>query len=605
MTEEILRMYRLLDDHPESDSVKLFESECSTDLQLQQNWYDFLVEQHLSGNITDQWKNYILWIPQLHEQIEFQEQVQLGIKKIQERNTKGEIRRILPKRHIDGVNRSGRTPRFIFIVVSAAAVALICIVVFMNQFYKTRAAEAVQYAGVPVVMIEPLESEGVTEDMLVHGIPQRIPTKLSAATGIYPVTYYAVDRATIRARVGETPQGIVNATHTMHNKVRRQGEGFLVESSLVDVAKNQELWKELFPVENNPKAFDDLHDELSLRVAHVLNVAINASARARLTMEVSNNIDAMNLFLEGERKWAERTEASLEESIRLFQEALDIDSTSTIIRGYLALAYETYAENGYGEDEDWKRAISEAEKTLRMDQHNPEALVVLGYYAYSEEKDYRNAGVLFAQALKVQPGDAKIHQAIAELYLRTGEIAIGREHILTARAIEPEHRVMRWVETKYLTAYGRLEDAKTATDDLRHMYPGYPNIRNFNWQYHLTRGEYDKAVAAISKDSDPIYWRGLVYLAKQDFNSLYALYPDGPVRKSFVLLEHIQKDEWEEAYVLLHDLLKNKEFDLLPIFQSSDFAMFNKMKKNTEVQRILLEYGIKTHMIPKYVEPEI
>jgi tetratricopeptide (TPR) repeat protein len=247
---------------------------------------------------------------------------------------------------------------------------------------------------------------------------------------------------------------------------------------------------------------------------------------------------------------------------------------------------------------------------LQLDATNPEALIVLGDYQESVKKNYDQAEAYFSRALEQQPGDAKIHQAIAELHLRTGKIETGLHHIQVARKIEPWHRVVRWVETKYLTAMGRLEDALMAAEDLILMHPDFPYIRNFHWQYHLSKGEHDLAISSIpssSPESSINYMRALTYLDRMDFTSLELLYPQLPegMHASVDLLTFIQKEEWESAYAELRRQLSEDRFNLIALFQSSDFEMFNKMKSDTEIQRIFAEYGITVHQIPEYLEPEM
>ena len=220
MTEDIItRMYGLLDHHPESNAVTLFERECARDPQLRQTWYDFLVEQSLAENITDAWKKYILHIPELKEQFAFQQYVQSGIRTLRDTNMREEIRRVLPKRYIEGINTSGRGPRFIVFATSIAAVVLLCIGVLVSRIWIRGSVDNGE-GVVPILMVEAFASEGVTEEMLVHGIPQRIPAKLSATGGIYPITSFAVDHATHRAKTGEQPQALLNATHAMRGIMR-------------------------------------------------------------------------------------------------------------------------------------------------------------------------------------------------------------------------------------------------------------------------------------------------------------------------------------------------------------------------------------------------
>jgi tetratricopeptide (TPR) repeat protein len=386
------------------------------------------------------------------------------------------------------------------------------------------------------------------------------------------------------------------------------GEELHLETSLVDIKTKDVLWKELFRTAHDPKALDDLEDQVTLRVVNVLNANVSPESRSHMMQEVSTNPLAVQLFLAGEREWAERSEASLRNSIRLLSDALTIDTASTIIRGYLALAYSTLVENGYGDSTSWPSAVMHANESLLRNPSNPESLVVLGTYAASIEKDYPKAAVFFDKALTIQPGDAKIHQAIAELHLRTGDIPVGKEHILIARTIEPEHRVVRWIETMYLTASGMLEMAREAADDLMKMYPDYPNIKIFNWQYHLSRKEYQRALNAIPAERSEeakTYFQSFVFLEQKNYVAFHALYRDRKPYDSLILLEHVQKDEWSQAYALLERLFETDDLHLLAWFQIADFDMFNKMKQDSGIQRIFAYHGIKINVIPNVIEPEI
>ncbi len=485
--------------------------------------------------------------------------------------------------------------------LSVAAIVLIGIGLFLNKFW-INAHAASHAAEPPVLVVEPFELEGVTEDMIVHGIPQRIPAKLAVSNDIYPVAQGAVSYV-LRYNQSPTSARLLGAQYAVEGSIKQVGDELRVEASLHNVTNHAALWQERFVINDNPEAFNALQDTMILRIAQALGVSLTPAEQQRMSMDISQDEDAITLFLNGERLWAERTKTSLQEAIEMFRMAAQQDSTSPMIRGYLALALDTYVSAEYGDSTYWPQAFAVAQQTLQMDAGSPEALIVMGDHALYVDRDYSAAAAYFDKALESAPGNAGVHQAIAELHLETGDFKTGLKHIFIARKLDPEQKVIRWVETKYLTGIGQLENARSAADELIRMYPDFPYIQNFYWQYYLTKGAYDSAIAAIPQYDSGEDWRrryalGITYLEEKKYRALHLLYQDNDVPPSLELLEHVQKDEWDQADTLLRTLLAAKNFELLPLAQTSDFEMFNKMKGDQGIQEILSKYGITVNIIP-------
>lgn len=617
MTEDIItRMYKILESPPASDIAVQFEQECTGDPALLQTWRDFLAEQYLQGNLSSEWKAAIIDKPEIQAQITFQQQIQKGIRVLKRNALKDDIRHYLPKRNIESQGEH-RGIRPLVLVLSVAAIGLLCIGVFLlpllRQDHRGDIAQKDASSGldsiaeIPVLMVDNFEMIDVSDERVVHGIPQRLPVKLSAIEGVHPVTNFALKRVMNRVPEREIA-GELNATHRVSGSIRKNGDDLKIMVRLVSVNDNATLWSREFTSTMTPKAFDDVQDRISLGISYALNVNVSPSATQRLTRDITENAEAMSLFLDGERAWYERTKESLTMSIALFKQALQIDTSSIIIRGYLALAYQIFADKGFGPEAFQDSALTEATKTLLVDTLSPEALLVLGYQAFLKEKDYAKAEQLLTKALNVHPSDARIHQALAELYLRTGDMEIGREHIAAARAIEPEFNAVRWIETKYLTAFGRLEEARRAAEDLMSIDPDYEPIQNFFWIYYLSKQEYQLALDSIPTEREAKhqnYMKAITFIDKGDdvaFDSIYQKLPDN-YKPSMDLLRFVADNQWEVARDLIDEYNKEDRFDLIAIFQTSDFAIFNKMKQDPGIRQILAKHGIKVHIIPK--DPEL
>lgn len=601
----IERFFHVLGDTPGAKPMRDLEADIAVDAGLKESWYDFLAEQYEAGTLPIGWQDHVESLPGFAQRLSWIRSVQDGVRELHEQGLREAAVTALPRLappEVPVISRMRRVYRW----VAAAAITLAVVAALIYQ--RKDEGGAIAVAEPPVLMVEPFELEGVTEDMIVHGIPQRIPAKLASAPGIYTLSSYAVKKAQTRA-AGQSVEAHLNADFVIRGSARQEGDGFVVFASLVSTKDQASLWQQQYHVRNSTQDLNNFHDDLAIQVAELLDTSLSTLENERLSRDISDNARAMTLFLAAERLWVERTADSLRQAIDLFELALQEDPGATAIRGYLALALATYVENDWGSQDDWHRATSIAQQVLREQPDNAEANIVLSGYVYTVEKDYEKALGFLNTALDAHPGDPKIHQAIAEVHLRSGRIEEGLTHIRVARILEPEHPVLRWVETKYLTATGQLEIAREAADDLMELYPNYPNIQNFYWQYYLSKGDYERALLAIPRYDTTYQWRtdymvALTLIDQKNAAEFLPLYDTiaGHLRPSLDLLWNAQNDRWNEVYTELDTMLTAGRFHLLALFQTTDFAMFNKMKQDAEIGRILAKYGIRVHQIPDAAE---
>jgi tetratricopeptide (TPR) repeat protein len=121
------------------------------------------------------------------------------------------------------------------------------------------------------------------------------------------------------------------------------------------------------------------------------------------------NLEAYSRYLKGLHAWNKRTLADLEEAVKLFNEAIDIDPAYAAPYAGLALTYVVLPDfNGRPNSEYCPLAQAAAQKALLLDSRSAEAHAALGLVNARNHK-FNAAEQEFQQAVRLNPNYATAH----------------------------------------------------------------------------------------------------------------------------------------------------------------------------------------------------
>jgi len=203
---------------------------------------------------------------------------------------------------------------------------------------------------------------------------------------------------------------------------RKDSNRVRISASLVRIPDDEILWGDSYNLVLG--SLFDLQTELSGRIASALHVAINEEYRRAISRQPTESVEAYNLFLKGNeyfnRSWDRK---DIEIAIEMYERTLAIDSEfasahAMASRGHASLFWESYDRT----PERYKKAFNHARKSLIIDPSLPMGFLALGYCYYHCDGHYESAIDQFHSALRIQPSNADIYNAIAAIHRRTGQL---------------------------------------------------------------------------------------------------------------------------------------------------------------------------------------
>jgi TolB-like protein/Tfp pilus assembly protein PilF len=260
----------------------------------------------------------------------------------------------------------------------------------------------------------------------------------------------------------------------LEGSVRRSGDRVKITAQLIDTKDGYHLWSEVYD-----KQLTDIfavQESISRSIADELKLRLGDAATQRLANSPTN-IRAYDKYLEGRKKWNERTRASLEQARELFTEAVKLDPNYAPAYSGLADTYLLLSEAQYGTltaEEVLQHAEPAIGRALELNGGLAEAYASLGLLRWSVgEMDF--AQLALRKALELNPSYSMAHFWLGSVLLEAGgTLSEATAEYREAYSRDPYHGAIAINYASALAQLGEDEEARQVALRLSARYPDSP-----------------------------------------------------------------------------------------------------------------------------------
>jgi len=329
----------------------------------------------------------------------------------------------------------------------------------------------------------------------------------------------------------------LNVNAVVVGNVRHRGNDYAIHVELIDVKDGTQLWGERFDATTGSLSTVQSHisDVLTLQ----LRQGVSRERRQMIAQRYTRDPRAYDAYLWGLYAWNKRDKANLHNAIKWFSEAIDRDPQ--FAEAYAGLANTYGVMVGYGVmpvSEGTAKVMSAAQKALRLDPNNAEALVAIATTKYRNLWDFAGADVDYKRALALNPNYATGHQWYSD-YLRTmGRWTEARREIATARQLDPRSWPINTMACYQLYYERRYREAIETSRRAEQIDPNLAAPYCVS-QSLLALGDIDSSLKVLEGVKLP------VAICEQIAAAYRRAGPRGFFRKSAELLERRQSDNVE------------------------------------------------------------
>jgi serine/threonine-protein kinase len=286
----------------------------------------------------------------------------------------------------------------------------------------------------------------------------------------------------------------------LEGSVRRSGARLRVSAQLVSVKEGYQLWAESY--DRDLADVFAVQEDIARAIVAALRVRL-APDRERVVASPTSDLQAYDLYLKGRFAWNQRTETSLPQAAKYFEQAVARDST--MARGYAGLADAELLLPIYTAakpETEWPKAKAAALRALTLDSNLAEAQTSLAYGTLLYEWNWQAAEASFRQAITLDSAYATAHHWYADFLAGRGRLDESLREMRRAHELDPLSRIIETELAWVLYIMGRTDDAKAEIDRVLALDPGFAHAYFVRGLIELKAGQPAEAVASFRRNID-------------------------------------------------------------------------------------------------------
>lgn len=325
-------------------------------------------------------------------------------------------------------------------------------------------------------------SDGMTLEMISR-LGSLQPERLGVIARISSMRYKATNKPLdqIARELG--------VQYLIEGSVRRAADQVRITAQLIQASDQTYLW-----AENYVKPITDVfavQSDVADRVAAALALKLLPGRRAAWTRSYTTNPKAYDLYLQGHHSWSKFTLDGLQDGIKHFQQAIDLDPAFALAYSGLADCYTVLGINYLAPAETFPKAKEAALKALELDDTLAEVHASLGAIHIFYDWDWPGAGEQVRRAIEISSSLAAAHQVYSYCLEAMGRPAEAMAEITLARNLDPlSPLVILDIGIRHYNA--RQYDQ--AIETYLKVYEADPLVHYFLLFAYERKGMYDQAI---------------------------------------------------------------------------------------------------------------
>jgi serine/threonine protein kinase/TolB-like protein/Tfp pilus assembly protein PilF len=331
-------------------------------------------------------------------------------------------------------------------------------------------------------------SDGITES-IINTLSQLPQLKVMARATVFRYKGREVDAQEVRRDLG------VRAV--MMGRVLQFGDNLVIKTELIDTEDGSQLWGEQY----KRKAADifEVQEEISKEISEKLKLKLTGEEKKLLGKRYTDNTEAYRLYLKGRFCLSKTTKEALNNAIKNFRQAIDVDPDYALAYAGLADAYYALSSNHLPANEAMPKARAAAQQALQLDNTLAEAHASLGLVKAFYEWDWAGAEGEYRRAIELNPGYASAHHWYGWYLALMGRLNEAIAEVKQASELDP---LSLEINTDLGLSFFFARQYESAIEQFEKAIEMDPNsiwTRFFLGWAREQKGDYDEAIAEYRK----------------------------------------------------------------------------------------------------------
>jgi len=464
---------------------------------------------------------------------------------------------VVPKKETlegKGKKHSGKKFSSRKILMSGLALALIALgLFFYNKSHKTQfTGKEKSIAVLPFTNM----SDDKDNEYFSDGITEDIITRLSQITGLKVIARTSVMRFKNSTESVKQIASDLGVSSILEGTVQKIGNKVRISAQLIDAGTDENLWADKY--DRELKDIFQVQSDVSEVIALHLNASLTELQKSRIEKKPTENLEAYNLYLQGNYLWNKHTDESLEQAFDLYGKVIKLDSN--FAEAYAAKAITAMSRVGSDFNPELMRLC--AKRAIYLDSN-----LALAHTALGEYSDDRTLAMKeYDKAIELDPNYAHAWTYKGILYYDNGEFDKALPIVSQALILDPLSPIRMADKARILSLLGQKSEAIELIGKAERLEPEMNALPDRKLTVYFNAGEFDtwmQIAEGYYKSNNLSYYvllrtKALYYAAKGDKQKSISMRDSCRILNGsddFVLIAGCQNllNEKEQAFKTLKD----------------------------------------------------
>jgi TolB-like protein/Tfp pilus assembly protein PilF len=340
----------------------------------------------------------------------------------------------------------------------------------------TRSRPALALPDRPSIAVLPFQnmSGDPEQDYFADGIVEEIITALSRFRQLFVIarnsSFTYKGRAVDVKQVGRD----LGVRYVLEGSVRRAANRVRITAQLIDAETGGHLWANRF--DGAPEDIFDLQDQVTSSVVGAIIPKLEEVEFNRTKLKPTESLDAYDYYLRGLMYFNQWTHASINEALKLFLEAIELDPEFASAHGLAAWCYTRRRQSGWMSDRPHELAELErlARRAIRLAHDDAVALYSGGWALVHVDGSVEEGAAALNRALMLNPNMTNAWHVSGWTNIYKGDPDKAVEHFAHAMRLNPLDPIFQRMLTGTIAAHllaDRYEEASLFAETALQQYP--------------------------------------------------------------------------------------------------------------------------------------
>ena len=393
----------------------------------------------------------------------------------------------------------------------------------------------------------------------------------------------------------------LNVEAVIEGSVLKAGDKVRITAQLIDATSDKHLWAESY--ERDMREIISLQKEVAKTIAGQIKATLAPSEKNELSKMPTIDPLAHEAYLKGHYFYDQTSVAGAWKAITFFDRAIQIEPEFAPAYTGKALAYITIvAFNALSPKKGWMLVREWAEKALKIDKNNSDAILSIADVKFNYEWDWSGAEKAYQQAIALNPNNA-----IAYNWYAISLSSLGRKEqalLMSQKSLElaPLSIGSYYNGIIIRVDAGLFEEAEALMNKVKELFPQHPVSFGIEGYLCMATGKYQEALELYQSQLNTELSPGMKDLArtrlayvlarignekesKEMLDYLINKPPEHYISPLWIALVYLALDEKDQAFSWL-DKAYIERHDDLPRFIKTSF-LFDEIRPDPRFQDLL------------------